>query len=325
MHRAGSLSARILEGMESDAELVAAAQAGQVGALGVLLARHRPRMTAVAIQLVGYGPDAEDAVQEAMTVALARIGDVRDPDAVGGWLRMVVRNACRMQLRARRPLPLDAHSARSLASTEPDPAELLDQHVSRDWVWHALEQLTPPLRMVLMLRHFTGVTAYREIAELCGVPVGTVRSRLSEGRAKLTATLLATADDAYGDAAALARQRRQEIEQTLTATERGELLSVLTESWSADAQFIWSPEHRTIGFEYFLRGMYEDIADGVRGRVTNVVAAHDLTVSEIDLINPPDDPFHCPPAVVWVQELSAGRIQRCRLFHAARPAQEFAA
>ncbi|MEV6284739.1 sigma-70 family RNA polymerase sigma factor [Kribbella sp. NPDC051770] len=311
--------------MESDAELVVAAQAGVVGALGVLLGRHRARMTAVAVQVVGFGPDAEDAVQEAMAVALARIGDVRDPASVGAWLRTVVRNACRMQLRGRRTVALDELRAVSLVSGEPDPAEVLEGHVARDWVWHALEQLSPPLRLVMILRYFTGVTTYQEIAELCGVPVGTVRSRLSEGRAKLTRSLLATADASYDDVSALAAQRWREVAGMLEATERGELQAVLDEQWAADAQFVWSRQRRTIGLDHFVRGMYQDIEDGVRGRVTNVLASGDLTVSEIELINPADDPFHCPPAVVWVQEHHAGRIQRCRLFHADRPTQEAAA
>jgi RNA polymerase sigma-70 factor (ECF subfamily) len=229
-----------------------------------------------------------------------------------------------MQLRARHPLPLDGHRAATLSSAEPDPAELLDRHASRDWVWHALDRLSPPLRMVLVLRHFSSVTAYRDIADLCGVPIGTVRSRLSEARAQLTTSLLATADDAYDDAADLARDRRREIEETLAATERGELLTMLTEFWSPEAEFVWSREHRTTGFDYFVRGMDQDTADGVRGRVTNVLAGRDLTVSEIELINPPEDPFHCPPAVVWVQELRAGRVERCRLFHPPRPAEQYA-
>jgi RNA polymerase sigma-70 factor (ECF subfamily) len=52
----------------------------------------------------------------------------------------------------------------------------------RDWVWHAIEELSPNLRLVTMLRYFTEVTAYEHIAELCAVPVGTVRSRLSQAR-----------------------------------------------------------------------------------------------------------------------------------------------
>ncbi|GAA0937645.1 sigma-70 family RNA polymerase sigma factor [Kribbella koreensis] len=311
-------------GPVDDAELVRAAQSGDVAAVGLLLARHRPGMTAVAISMLGYGPDAEDAVQEAATVALARIGDVRDPEAVGPWLRQIVRNACRMQLRARQPLPLDEHLHAVPPSAEPDPAQLLEQHASRDWVWHALERLSPPLRLVVMLRHFSGVTAYQDIAATCGVPVGTVRSRLSEARSKLCASLLATADDAYGDVSALASVRRRQVEDVLVAAQRGDLPDVLAASWSPEAEFVFSGGLHLKGFDAFVKGMDHDIDLGVRGRITNVVASHDLTVAEIDLINPAHDPYHCPPAVVWVQQLSDGLVQSCRFFHASRAGQAHA-
>ncbi len=58
-------------------------------------------MRAVAMSLLGYGPDAEDVVQDAALTALRRIGDVRDPAAVGAWLRAVVRNAARMRAACR--------------------------------------------------------------------------------------------------------------------------------------------------------------------------------------------------------------------------------
>ncbi|MFD3440332.1 RNA polymerase sigma factor [Streptomyces sp. NPDC058685] len=62
-------------------------------------------MRAVALGLLGYGPDAEDVVQDAALTALRRIGDVRDPAAVGAWLRAVVRNGARTRLRATRETP----------------------------------------------------------------------------------------------------------------------------------------------------------------------------------------------------------------------------
>jgi len=82
-----------------DGELVRLAQLGDTNALGTLLARHMAGMKAVALSTVGFGPDAEDAVQEASLRVLERIGDVRNPEAVGAWLHAVVRNVCRMQLR----------------------------------------------------------------------------------------------------------------------------------------------------------------------------------------------------------------------------------
>jgi RNA polymerase sigma-70 factor (ECF subfamily) len=115
-------------------DLVHAAQSGDVSALGSILARHRPTLLAVAISMVGYGPDAEDAVQEASMIAMRRIGDLRDPAAVGSWLRAVVRNACRLPYRSPAHAPLDAGLATILRSAEPDPTELLEQHATQDRV-----------------------------------------------------------------------------------------------------------------------------------------------------------------------------------------------
>ncbi|MFI7608196.1 RNA polymerase sigma factor [Micromonospora sp. NPDC049366] len=304
----------------TDAELVRAAQTGDVSALGLLIARHRAAMLGVAISLLGHGADAEDAVQDATVVALRRVGDVRDPDAVGPWLRAVVRNACRTRARARVPVPLDEAVAAALPSAEPDPAELVDRHAARDWIWHALEQLSPPLRLVLVLRYFTGVTAYQDIADACGVPVGTVRSRLAEARGRLARAVLATADAVHDDAAALTAARRRQAEEMLAAARRGQLRDAVDEAyWSPAVESFWPRAPRAVGRDRIRRALAGDIEAGVYHRLTNVVAGRDLSVWEIELVNPSDDPFHCPPGAAWIHDVRDGRVQRCRLFHARRP------
>jgi RNA polymerase sigma factor (sigma-70 family) len=147
-----------------DIELTRAAQAGDVTALGLLLEEHRAGMRAVALGVLGSGPDVDDVVQDAAVVALVRIADLRDPGAVGQWLRMIVRNRCRMLLRDTVPVrPLDALHP---ADLDPGPEELLDRHAMQDWVWEAVEELPDTLRLPLVLRHFTeGVTAYDRIAQ----------------------------------------------------------------------------------------------------------------------------------------------------------------
>ncbi|WUL73732.1 hypothetical protein OHA62_08075 [Streptomyces sp. NBC_00343] len=82
-----------------DAALTVAAQAGNVASLGLLLERHRAGMRAVAVSVLGPGPDVDDVMQDAALTALRRVGDVRDPEAVGPWLRMIVRNHARSLLR----------------------------------------------------------------------------------------------------------------------------------------------------------------------------------------------------------------------------------
>jgi RNA polymerase sigma factor (sigma-70 family) len=304
--------------MPPDEDLVHAAWAGEVSALGLLLARHRAALLAVAISLVGYGPDAEDAVQEASVIALRRIGDLREPAAAGSWLRTVVRNVCRMQHRARVERPLDADVVATLCSAEPDPAELLEQHVTRDWVWHALEDLSPPLRLVVMLRYFSRLTEYQDIAAACGVPIGTVRSRLNEARAKLARALLATADAAHGDARTHSEARRRDAEELLAAVPRGDLASAFAASWSPTVEISGVPGFQAVGYGGLIRQVEQDLADGVGTRLTNVVASRDIALCEFELQSPAWDPQHCPPGAGWLLHLRAGWVERARLFHLRR-------
>ncbi|MEV0481548.1 sigma-70 family RNA polymerase sigma factor [Streptomyces sp. NPDC050508] len=297
-----------------DAALTLAAQAGDVAALGLLLERHRAGMRAVAVSVLGPGPDVDDVVQDAALTALRRVGDVRDPEAVGPWLRMIVRNAARSLLRGSvdfRPLD-DLH----VPATDAGPERWLEQHAMRDWIWEAIEELSPALRLPLVLRHFSvGVTSYEQIAEACGVPVGTVRSRLSQGRAKLALALAATADAPHGDAARRTRASRIEARETLDAAESGHFGKLLTERWSPEAALVQG--NQPVGGRGLLvRGMECDLEAGVRQHLVHAVAGRSLVVWEMDITNPDDDPEHCPPAVAWLMSLDgAGRVHRLRLVH----------
>lgn len=310
----------LTSGAPRDFDLVRTAQAGDAGSLGLLLARHRARMYAVALAMLGHSQDAEDAVQEAALIALRRFGDVRDPQAVGPWLRMVVRNVCRAQLRRMSAVPVaevGVTVAADRSDRPPDPAEVLDQHTLRDWVWNALEDLSPTLRLVTMLRYFTDVTSYEDIAALCDTPIGTVRSRLNQARTKMVGALLGSADRAYDDATVRNRLHRRLAEETLVAARHGQLASALSEWWSPQADVTW-PTGRHTGIAYLPTAFDRDLSDGVRHELLNVVAGRDVVIWEAALLNPPEDPFHCPPSVVWVHLLEQGRVSRLRLFHPRR-------
>jgi RNA polymerase sigma factor (sigma-70 family) len=296
----------------SDEELTRTAQSGDAGALGLLLARHQAGMRAVALGVMGHAPAVDDVVQDAALVALRRIGDVRDPAAVGAWLRMIVRNACRMRLRAPRDEPLIDEFA--LPSSDPTPERVLEHHALRDWVWHAMEELSPPLRLALMFRHFSDVTSYDEIAAACEVPVGTVRSRLSQARAKMAQALLATASSAHDDAAALTTARHREGLDTLAAAEQGAFAEVVADRYAPEVVLVGGRGERG-GRDFLLRGMECDLEGGVRQRLVHTVASRDITIWEMDMISPADDPGHCPPSVVWLVSLDQDRVRRIRLFH----------
>ncbi|GGJ39700.1 DNA-directed RNA polymerase sigma-70 factor [Streptomyces brasiliensis] len=300
-----------------DAALTRAAQAGDTSALAVLLERHRPGMRAVALSLLGPGPDVDDVMQEAALVALRRIVDVRDPEAVGPWLRMVVRNNCRTLLRAsRRVEPMESVPLPSNGAT---PEQVLQSHALRDWIWEAVEALSPALRLPLVLRYFsTGITSYQQIAEACAVPVGTVRSRLSQARGTLAQALSSTAATAHEDAARRTEASWQEAHETLAAAERGEFGKVVRDRYSPGVSLL-SGGRRLGGADLLLTGMDGDLSAGVRQRPLHVVAGRSLVIWEMELINPPDDPDHCPPGVAWIMSLDGGRFDRVSLCHTPRP------
>ena len=315
MARSYARKERELSDAPTDAELVRAAQAGNPASLGLLLERHRAGMQAVALSLLGYQTEAQDAVQHAMLVALQRLGDLRDPSAAGAWLRAIVRNACRMRQRAVRSYVIDGSVDATLLSDELSPDEVLDRHALRDWAWYAMEELSEPLQLVIMLRYFSDVSSYQQIAALCGVPVGTVRSRLNQARQKLSASLLATAGAAHDDATVLAARRRREAGELLAAAERGEFGAALADSWSADVALAGPPGLAGRGRQILVQAMESDLEAGVRQRLAHLTASRDITIMECDLLSPPWDPEHCPSGVVWLLFLRHDRVVRARLFH----------
>ncbi|MFD6682827.1 MULTISPECIES: RNA polymerase sigma factor [Micromonospora] len=299
---------------QSDAELVVLAQAGDAAALGVLLARHEAGMRAVALSVLGYGPDAEDAVQDTMVVALRRIGEVRDPNAVGSWLRAIVRNTSRTTLRKPRALPVAEPEWFTGPADTPTPEEALDRAAMRDWVWHSIGQLSEPDRLVTLLRYFSDASSYEQIAAVCGVPVGTVRSRLNHARRALAGGLRTAATTAHADVAAANDARWREGHDMIATAMRGDFERVVRESWWPNAEMI-VPGGPRGGRDLAINGMNRDLSAGVRQRLRNVAASGDVLIWETDLISPPDDPEHCPPAALWLQVLREGRVRQLTLFH----------
>jgi len=296
-----------------DVSLVRAAQAGDVTALGALLERHRARLHAVAVSLLGHGADADDAVQDGFLIALKRIGELREPAAAGGWLAAIVVNVCRAQLR--RP-------ARELAVAEPveprgalDTVEQqIDRGALRDWVWTALERLPESQRVAVMLRHFSSAGSYEAIAEICDVPVGTVRSRLNAARARLADELLATAAQAHVD-----RDRALPAGVAMGAFERSGDRRVLESAFTPHVSFRMADKVERHGRDLLATLLARDFEDGVTSRLQRVILGEHVAVVELLLDSPPEQPLHCPPAVTQLQFHDGGRTHRLVSYYAPRP------
>ncbi|HEY1514173.1 MAG TPA: sigma-70 family RNA polymerase sigma factor [Gaiellaceae bacterium] len=291
----------------SDATLATRASAGDAEALAGLLERYRPSLYAAAIGLLRDREEAHDAVQEACVVALVRIGSLRDPAAVGGWLHRVLRNVCLMNLRSRkRTTPHADIGGPELARSVDEAVERL---TLRDWVWTAIEELTPEERITVMLRHFTRSSSYEAIAALTGVPVGTVRSRLYRARTQLATALHCEAADSLFARSQLERETRAEWEGFYeelheTPTARTYRLAYAPDVQVTDRNGSWH------GVGDWSSHEREAIVLGVRAHIVDLVASRDITVIEIDFTNPDWASDHCPPRSTFVHRLAEGRSRR---------------
>jgi len=134
--------------------------------------------------------DAQDVVQEACLRAFRFFSGFHGGDA-RAWLMKIVRNTCYTWLHANRPLQDAAEFDENVSPADyhaPDPEELLLQNDSGNLLHQALENLPSSLREVLILREIEGMS-YREIADITGVPLGTVMSSLSRARGRLRQAL----------------------------------------------------------------------------------------------------------------------------------------
>lgn len=185
-----------------DAELVRAAAAGDAHALAQLVERHTPRVYGICLRYFRNREDAEDATQETFVALLRRASSFEGRAQFSTWLYRVATNACNdfARKRSRRPqtVPIeDRHS-------DPDRAVediLASREVSAD-LHRALRQIDEAQRRAVVL-HDVGGWPLAEIAEREGVAVGTVKSRVHRGHARLAALLrdLRSAPTAASDSA----------------------------------------------------------------------------------------------------------------------------
>jgi RNA polymerase sigma-70 factor (ECF subfamily) len=151
---------------------------------------HGARVYRLAYRLTGNQHDAEDLTQEVF-VRVFRSLSQYTPGTFEGWLHRITTNLFLDQVRRKarirfEGLPEDA--ADRLATREVGPAQLLDERTYDDDVQAALDALHPDFRVAVVLCVFEGMT-YEEIADLLGIKLGTVRSRIHRGRAALRSAL----------------------------------------------------------------------------------------------------------------------------------------
>jgi len=174
-----------------EAGLVAAAGKGDVRAFNQLVIRYQSIAYNLAYRILGDEDGASDATQDAFMSAFKAMPRFRG-GSFKAWVLRIVTNACYDQLRARRRRPTNSLDDMEVEADHTpyllDPSERPDEAVVRrelDRVIQAgIMTLPADQRSVLVLSDLQGMD-YQEIAQVTGLALGTVKSRLSRGRAKL--------------------------------------------------------------------------------------------------------------------------------------------
>jgi RNA polymerase sigma-70 factor (ECF subfamily) len=181
---------------QTDASLIQRARSGDRDAFGALVERYMRRAYLQALGLVGSREDALDLSQEAFVRAF-RARESLDPDRpFYAWLYQILRRLCFNFRRDRRvrAARLEQEGSAWLAdvaarSAPPDPVAALERVELCRRIGAAIDALPDREREVLVLKEFEDLK-YREIAELVGVPIGTVMSRLYSARRRLAESLV---------------------------------------------------------------------------------------------------------------------------------------
>jgi RNA polymerase sigma-70 factor (ECF subfamily) len=167
-----------------DLDAVKGCLAGDSAAFEGIVERYQRVLFTVALRMLGDHDQASDATQNAFINAYRRLGSFDPERRFFSWIYRILVNECLNDRRDRRPHEELTPDMATVGS----PAELLEADERRRLVQQAILRLPLEYRQVIVLRHFTGLS-YDEIAEVVGVPVKTVKSRLHTARERLAGML----------------------------------------------------------------------------------------------------------------------------------------
>jgi RNA polymerase sigma-70 factor (ECF subfamily) len=178
-----------------DQRLIARCLDGDSAAFGELVRRYQDRLYNTVYRLVENPDDALDVVQDAFLNAYQSLDGFKGDSLFFTWLyRIAVNTAISHKRKQRVLLSIDGdrNGASSLQPLDDSaysrPGEALERAEQEQRIQHALSRLSPEHRAVLILKDMEG-QKYEAMADILGVPVGTIRSRLHRARAELRGLL----------------------------------------------------------------------------------------------------------------------------------------
>ncbi len=175
-----------------DLQIVARVLEGNTGAFSALVQRHHERVYRAVYSLIGDLDEADDLAQEAFIKAFRALRRFRGQSLFSTWLHRIAINCCLDYLKSKHRrsfVSLDEYrenwDAPRIWMGRSENADVgVERRELQEILERALDNLSEEYRVTFVLREIEGLT-YEEIAELLNCSIGTVKSRLFRGRAKL--------------------------------------------------------------------------------------------------------------------------------------------
>lgn len=299
-----------------------AALSGDAAAMGLLFEWYRPKLYVHALRLCGNTPLAEDALQETFISAFTHLPSLRNPSVFYPWLRKILMNNCFLLLRKEKSLLTQTNKISIDTFIQESVEHHFEKVANQQLMYEAMGQLSEELCSCIMLRYFTSFSSYEDIALILGIPIGTVRSRLSAAREKLT----------------LLFKRLEDTDD-----------EVLTQSkqWSGYYHHLWGNMYDdsqirnefinhlqpTLDIHYtsgqigkgrmFVEDeINDDFVYGTRFNVADVSSCGNISVIEGINLNSSEHPERCPPSTVFVAIRKKDRIGAIHIFNSPRNSPE---
>ncbi len=175
----------------SDEELIARFQQGDNYAFDLLVKRYKEPLLNFVYRFVGEREEAEDIVQETFLRLFKNKHYYREIAKFSTWIYTIAGNLAKTELRRRkrRKLLSISHFMSSdkdydIPDEDSNPERDTNTVITDKIIQQAIDKLSPKFKQVILLRDVQGFS-YEEIAEIVGIPLGTVKSRVNRARLKL--------------------------------------------------------------------------------------------------------------------------------------------
>lgn len=188
-----------MEILDINKKLIQKAKKGDVNAFEQLVLAHEKKVFNIAFRIMGNQEDAYDISQETFIKVFRNLEKFNEKSTFSTWVYRIATNSCLDELRKRKGKETDSLDKeieakdssvlKQVASKDSSPEEHFFEQIENKEISDAINSLPDDQKSVVVLRDINGFS-YNEIEQITEVSIGTIKSRISRGRAQLKKILL---------------------------------------------------------------------------------------------------------------------------------------